>query len=214
MDEVEAALIERLDDVVVGNPREASVRMGPLATAQQLEEACAGVARLSEVAELVHGTGGRIDGVGNPPGKGYFFAPTLLRAHDAHGADAVHVHEVFGPVATLLPYDGSATEAAALVALGQGCLVTSLYTDDRGFLGAYLSRGGETSGRLYVGSEKVAGQLPGSGVAMPQLLHGGPGRAGGGEELGGLRGLALYLQRVAVTGDRGQIERVTGSRAV
>ena len=95
---------------------------------------------------------------------------------------------------------------------GLGSLVTSLYTDDRKFLESYLRHGGATSGRLYVGSEKVASQLPGSGVAMPQLMHGGPGRAGGGEELGGERGLALYLQRLALTGDRGLVERVSGSR--
>jgi oxepin-CoA hydrolase/3-oxo-5,6-dehydrosuberyl-CoA semialdehyde dehydrogenase len=125
----------------------------------------------------------------------------------------VHEHEVFGPVATLLPYDGAAGRAASLVALAQGSLVTSLYSDDRAFVADYLAHGGSTSGRLYIGSEKAAGQLPGSGVVLPHMLHGGPGRAGGGEELGGLRGLGLYLQRVALTGDRALIETVSGQRS-
>jgi len=213
MDEVQQALIERLAEVVVGNPADAAVRMGPLATAQQLDEAISGVTKLSEQVRVVSGGAQRIDGVSNPAGKGFFFAPTLLRAEDARQAAVVHEHEVFAPVATLLPYDGSAADAASVVTLARGSLVTSLYTDERGFLEDYLVHGGSTSGRLYVGSEKVAGQLPGSGVAMPQLLHGGPGRAGGGEELGGARGLSLYLQRVALTGDRGLVERVSGSRS-
>ncbi len=210
---VEAALSERLGAVVVGHPEAPAVTMGPLATAAQLDEAIAGVRRLRESAKVVLGCGERLDGAGNPPGKGFFFGPVLLRADDPHGADAVHAHEVFGPVATLLPYDGSAADAAALVALARGSLVTSIYTDNREFLATYVDHGGSTSGRLYVGSEKVAGQLPGSGVALPQLLHGGPGRAGGGAELGGLRGLELYLQRVAIAGDRGLIERLAGTRS-
>ena len=212
MEEVQSALVERLSGVVLGNPRDSAVTMGPLATAQQLEDAVAGVAKLRQDGRLVLGDGARTDGRGNPPGKGFFFAPTLLRADDAQAAATVHSHEVFGPVATLLAYDGDPARAAELVARGGGSLVTSLYSDDRAFIQRYIGHGGSTSGRLYVGSEKVAGQLPGSGVAMPQLLHGGPGRAGGGAELGGARGLELYLQRVAVSGDRALLERLLGTR--
>ena len=210
IDEVQGALVERLGEVVTGDPRDASVTMGPLATAQQLQDAVEGVATLQQDAKLVLGKGKRVEGVGAQPGKGYFFAPTLLRADDASAAGQVHEHEVFGPVSTLLPFDGSAGEAARAVALGNGSLVTSIYSNDQAFLAGYLARGGSTSGRLYIGSEKVAAQLPGSGVAMPGMLHGGPGRAGGGAELGGLAGLQLYLQRVAVTGDRALIDRLGG----
>jgi oxepin-CoA hydrolase/3-oxo-5,6-dehydrosuberyl-CoA semialdehyde dehydrogenase len=213
IDDVQSVLSERLNEIVVGHPRDGSVTMGPLATARQLDEAVGGVGRLRESADLVLGSGQRIDGTANPAGKGFFFGPTLLRAGDAHGARVIHEHEVFGPVATLLPYDGSPAEAAALVALSAGSLVTSLYSDDRGFVADYLAHGASSCGRLYLGSAKVADQLPGSGVALPQVLHGGPGRAGGGEELGGLRGLGLYLQRVALTGDRALIERVSGARS-
>ena len=211
LDAVQEALVERLGQVVVGNPADGSVNMGPLATARQLKDTIEGVAKLGGEAQCVLGDGRRVDGVGNPAGKGYFFAPTLLRATDPDTAKVLHECEVFGPVATLMPYDGSAAHAASLVGKGGGSLVTSLYSDDREFVSDYLARGGTTSGRLYLGSEKVAGQLPGSGVAMPQLLHGGPGRAGGGMELGGERGVGLYLQRVAVTGDRGMIERIAES---
>jgi oxepin-CoA hydrolase/3-oxo-5,6-dehydrosuberyl-CoA semialdehyde dehydrogenase len=210
LEEIQEALSERLRGVVTGNPEDATVTMGPLATAQQLEDAVAGVRLLARQARTVLGSGQRVDGVGNPAGRGHFFGPTLLRADDARAADAVHQHEVFGPVATLMGYDGAAPDAASLVALGGGSLVTSLYSDDRDFIAAYLAEGASTSGRLYLGSEKVAAQLPGSGVVMPQLVHGGPGRAGGGQELGDWRGLALYLQRVALSGDRAMIERLTG----
>ena len=212
LETVREQLVERLGAVVVGNPRDDSVAMGPLATADQLRGAVAGVAELRRVAGLVHGTGERIDGVGNPAGKGFFFAPTLLCAEDGAQPSRIDELEVFAPVATLLSYDGSPRVAAAAVARGGGSLVTSVYSNDLDFLRAFLAEGGTASGRLYIGSEKVAGQLPGSGVVMPQLLHGGPGRAGGGAELGGLRGLAPYLQRIAVSGDRTLVERLGGVR--
>jgi oxepin-CoA hydrolase/3-oxo-5,6-dehydrosuberyl-CoA semialdehyde dehydrogenase len=207
---VQDALIERLSKVVTGNPADESVRMGPLPTAGQLEDAVRGVAELARSARIVHGTGQRIDGAGSPEGKGYFFGPTLLRADDARQAGAVHEREVFGPVATLLPYEGTPEAAAEIVALGGGTLVTSVYSDDPAWLGTFLANGGTYTGRIYVGSEASAPEAPGSGAALPQALHGGPGRAGGGEELGGLVGVKLYLQRVAVQGSRGLVDGVVG----
>ena len=206
---VEEALAERLAEVVTGNPAEASVTMGPLATAQQLRDAVAGVAELRRAARLVHGTGERSDGAGSPPGTGFFFPPTLLRAEDGGGASAVHEREVFGPVATVVPYDGAAASAAGVVALGGGTLVTSVYGDDPEWLGSFVEAVGGYTGRVYVGSEAAAGEAPGSGIALPQSLHGGPGRAGGGEELGGLVGVKLYLQRVAVQGARPLVEELS-----
>jgi oxepin-CoA hydrolase/3-oxo-5,6-dehydrosuberyl-CoA semialdehyde dehydrogenase len=212
IDAVQEALCEALSDVVTGNPEDGSVTMGPLATAQQLQDAVAGVARLSSQARRVLGSGQRVDGVGNEAGSGFFLQPTLLRADEPESADLVHEHEVFAPVSTLMPYDGSARAAAELVGRGGGCLVTSVYGDDVEFLADFLIHGGSTSGRIYIGSEKVAGQLPGSGAALPQVLHGGPGRAGGGTELGGLRGMQLYMQRVALTGDKALVQRLAGLR--
>ncbi len=203
------ALAADLAAVVTGNPADPAVSMGPLATAQQLRDAENGVAELGATSRAVTG-GGRADGAGAPAGKGYFFAPTLLEATDARRAGAVHHREVFGPVATLLEYDGSAADAAAIVAMGGGMLVTSAYSDDSAWLGEFLAQGGASSGRFYLGSREAAAEAPGSGVALPQLLHGGPGRAGGGEELGGLRGLELYLQRVALQGSRPLLESLAG----
>jgi 3,4-dehydroadipyl-CoA semialdehyde dehydrogenase len=210
-DAVAEALAARLAGVVTGNPAEGSVTMGPLSTARQLADAESGVAELLDGARLVHGSGRREDGAGAAAGKGYFFPPALLRADDPRAAAAVHRREVFGPVATLLPYDGSAVEAAEIVALGGGTLVTSVYSDDGDWIGDYLRHGASSTGRIYLGSESSSTAAPGSGVALPQTLHGGPGRAGGGEELGGLAGLRLYMQRVALQGSREMVEALAGA---
>ncbi|HEX4961697.1 MAG TPA: 3,4-dehydroadipyl-CoA semialdehyde dehydrogenase [Thermoanaerobaculia bacterium] len=207
---VQEALIGKLSTVVVGNPADPSVRMGPVATAQQLEDTLSGIGELAKAAKIVHGTGERTDGVGAPAGKGFFVQPTLLRSDDARSAGAVHSREVFAPVATLLPYDGTPADAAGIVALGGGTLVTSAYTDDAGWAGDFVARGGGGTGRIYIGSEGSAGDAPGSGAALPQTLHGGPGRAGGGEELGGLVGVKLYLQRVAVQGSKSLVDGLVG----
>ena len=114
------------------------------------------VRRLQANARLIAGNGKRAEGVGSPSGRGYFLAPTLLRASDAGAAPVVHEHEVFAPVATLLPYDGSPGEAARLVALGGGMLVTSVYSDDADWLAQFVARGAATSGRLYIGSRESA----------------------------------------------------------
>ncbi|MFY9824769.1 MAG: 3,4-dehydroadipyl-CoA semialdehyde dehydrogenase [Thermoanaerobaculia bacterium] len=210
MGSIQDALIAKLSEVVVGNPADPSVKMGPVATAQQLKDALAGIAELARSARIVHGTGQRASGVGAPAGKGYFVQPTLLRADDARDAGSVHSREVFAPVATLLPYDGRAADAAAIVALGGGTLVTSAYTDDAAWAGDFVARGGGGTGRIYLGSEGSAADAPGSGAALPQTLHGGPGRAGGGEELGGLVGVKLYLQRVAVQGTKALVDGLVG----
>jgi len=212
---IQGALAAKLGAVVTGNPAQEGVTMGPLATAQQLRDAEQGVAQLAalETVRVIQGSGRRVDGAGSPAGKGFFFAPTLLQADDARSAGAVHEREVFGPVATLLPYDGSASDAAAIVDLGGGTLVTSVYSDDTVWVGDFLAHGGGATGRLYVGSEGSAAEAPGSGAALPQALHGGPGRAGGGEELGGVVGLKLYLQRVAVEGSKTLVDSVVGTES-
>src|SRR6185312_12504389 len=206
MDAVQGALIAKLSEVVVGNPADPTVKMGPVATAQQLKDTLSGIGELARSARLVHGTGQRVNGTGAPAGKGYFVRPTLLRADDARAAGAVHSREVFAPVATLLPYDGTATDATAIVALGGGTLVTSAYTDDAAWAGDFVARGGGGTGRIYLGSEGSVAHAPGYGAALPQPLHGGPGRAGGGEELGGMVGVKLYLQRVAVQGTKALVD--------
>jgi oxepin-CoA hydrolase/3-oxo-5,6-dehydrosuberyl-CoA semialdehyde dehydrogenase len=205
-DALQEALIEKLAAIRVGNPADEGVDMGPLATAQQLQDAHRGLALLGEDgAKLVYGT------TANPVGNaGFFLGPCLLR-HDApERARAVHAHEVFGPVSTLLPWDAAAgaPAVAALVARGEGTLVCSVYSDDKDFVGGFLLASATWTGRVLVGSAKIADQATTPGMVLPSCIHGGPGRAGGGEELGGERGLRFYMQRTAVQGDRALLDRV------
>jgi oxepin-CoA hydrolase/3-oxo-5,6-dehydrosuberyl-CoA semialdehyde dehydrogenase len=208
LDAVKEDLVDRLSSVKVGDPSREEVGMGPVATARQLADVRAGIARFRAESETLFGGDGSVEPFGVPAGKGYFVSPVLLQAKD--GARAVHEHEVFGPVSTLLPYSGDAGEAIALVARAEGGLVSSVYSDDRKFLGEMALGLAPYHGRLFLGSSKLGGHAVGPGTVLPQLVHGGPGRAGGGEELGGARGLAFYLQRTALAGDRPILEAMFG----
>jgi oxepin-CoA hydrolase/3-oxo-5,6-dehydrosuberyl-CoA semialdehyde dehydrogenase len=193
------ALKERLDEIIVGNPAEANVRMGPLVNASQLDDVNAGVAALQTQATKVTGNLHPEGLVGVENGKGYFLTPHVFRVDDVASAPLVHEREVFGPVVSVLPYDDIAT-LIDVCAAGGGSLVSSVYSDDRIFSRDLLIGLAPFNGRLTHGSSKVAGISPGPGTVMPMLVHGGPGRAGGGEELGGVRGLSFYMQRTAVQG--------------
>ncbi len=206
---VQEALIDRLSAVRVGDPARAEVTMGPLSTRDQQRDIRAGIARLAAESETVFGGDGTVKALA-PEGKGFFVGPVLLVARDAAAARVMHTDEVFGPVATLAP---SASMAAQLVRRGGGGLVCSAYSDDRDFLRALVLSIAPYHGRIYLGSEKVAGQTFGPGTVLPQLVHGGPGHAGGGEELGGLRGMQLYSQRVAVQGDRAILDAIAPAAA-
>jgi oxepin-CoA hydrolase/3-oxo-5,6-dehydrosuberyl-CoA semialdehyde dehydrogenase len=205
-------LRERLAAVKVGDPSREDVGMGPVATAQQLHDVREGIGRLAAGARTVCGGAQPVEALGVPAGKGYFVSPTLLVATETRRDDAAHQHEVFGPVATVMPYAGTAHEAAAHVAWGGGGLVSSVYSDDKDFVRELVVRAAPFNGRIVIGTSKTASQAVPPGTVLPQLLHGGPGRAGGGEELGGRRGLALYMQRVAVQGDRALVEAIAGKR--
>lgn len=202
-DQVQEALAEELGRVKVGDPTDESSRIGPVATAQQRDDVRAGIDKLvSSGANIVYQSEA-------PEGPGFYIPITLLRVDDSRAATAVHEHEVFGPVSTLLPYE-SVAEAIELVALGEGALVTSVYGDDKKELAELVLGVAPYSGRVLMSSKKVAEQATGPGVVLPSCVHGGPGRAGGGEELGGLRGLDFYLQRTAVQGDRALLDRFFG----
>ncbi len=203
------ALKERLAGIVVGDPSRDDVRMGPVATAQQARDVRAGIARLAAATREAFGGSGEVSPLGVPAGKGFFVGPVLRTTDDARGCEPMHAHEVFGPVSTVGAYDGDAHTAAAIVALGQGGLVASCYSDDRDWLGRFVTEAGGWNGRIYIGSEKIAAMSAGPGTALPQLQHGGPGRAGDGAELGGARGLALYMQRVALQGDASLLKALT-----
>jgi 3,4-dehydroadipyl-CoA semialdehyde dehydrogenase len=199
--DVTAALRDRLAGIVVGDPSRDDVRMGPVATAAQARDVKEGIARLAAATDAVFGGTGEVTPLGIPAGKGFFVGPVLRSTPSAATCAPLHAHEVFGPVSTVGGYGGGAEEAADLVALGGGGLVASVYSDDRDWLASHVPAAAAWNGRLYLGSSKMAAQSPGPGTALPQLLHGGPGRAGGGEELGGIRGVQLYMQRTALQGD-------------
>jgi oxepin-CoA hydrolase/3-oxo-5,6-dehydrosuberyl-CoA semialdehyde dehydrogenase len=133
----------------------------------------------------------------------------LLEVEPGAEAPSVHGREVFGPVATVVPY-ADAVEAVALVARGQGGLVSSVYSEDPAFISEVVLGAAPHLGRVYLGSARIADHSAGPGAVHPLLVHGGPGRAGGGEELGGLRGLSFYLQRVALQGSRPLIDKLVG----
>jgi oxepin-CoA hydrolase/3-oxo-5,6-dehydrosuberyl-CoA semialdehyde dehydrogenase len=204
-------LRERLAGIKVGDPLREEVTMGPVATAQQIRDLREGVKKLETCAKIVFGSNTEVSPIGVPQGKGFFTTPILLHGASPAAGDAAHMHEVFGPVATVMPYD-DVKGAASLVTAGGGGLVTSIYADDKDFIRAAVLALAPFHGRLTIGSAKVSGQSLPPGMALPQLLHGGPGRAGGGEELGGRRGMALYMQRTALQGDRALIEAIVSKK--
>lgn len=195
-DHVAQAIAARLARTTVGNPRNESVRMGSLVSRAQLTAVLDGLAQLKAQAGVLHdGTQhGLIDA---DPAVACCVGPTLLGMRDADDADRIHDTEVFGPVATLLPYR-DLPHALALVRRGQGSLVASIYGSDTAGLADAALELGDSHGRVHVISPDVAQLHTGHGNVMPQSLHGGPGRAGGGEELGGLRALGFYHRRNAV----------------
>jgi len=198
-DAIAEALFARLKNIKVGDPRNEDTRMGPLVTRAQQAAALEGIRRLATEAEFVIGgpEPPALDGIDTS--RAAFVAPTLLKLKDAKSADAVHEVEVFGPAATIVPYRNEA-DACALVARGGGSLVASVYGEDQAFLARMVGGIGASHGRVLAVDPAVASAHTGHGIVMPQCNHGGPGRAGAGEELGGLYGLRFYHQRLAVQG--------------
>ena len=193
------AISARLAKTTVGNPRNESVRMGALVSRTQLNAVREGLAYLQAQAETLH-DGTRHALVDADPAVACCVGPTLLGTRNAAGSDAsdrIHDTEVFGPVATLVPYRDNA-HARQLIARGQGSLVASLYGSDAKALAEAAIELAPLHGRVHVISPDVAMLHTGHGNVMPQSLHGGPGRAGGGEELGGLRALNFYHRRAAI----------------
>ena len=198
-------LAEGLKSVRVGNPALEETRMGPLATSAQLADVREGVAKLGAEGNPAFGSAAPLQG------KGFFISPVLMEFAKDTLAASVHAREVFGPVASLLPYSGKGADAAAIVARGNGSLVSSVYSEDAAFLEEIVAGIAPYHGRVFLGHPKIE-MSPGPGTVLPQLVHGGPGRAGGGEELGGLRGLAFYMQRVALEGSRPTIQKLIGAQ--
>jgi 3,4-dehydroadipyl-CoA semialdehyde dehydrogenase len=195
-EEAAQAISARLAKTVVGNPRNGAVRMGSLVSREQFVSVREGLAELKAHTQVLH-DGAAHAIVDADPQIACCIGPTLLGARDPDRSSQVHDIEVFGPVATLMPYRDT-EHAVALVRRGQGSLVASLYGSDADILAATALELADSHGRVHVISPDVAESQTGHGNVMPQSLHGGPGRAGGGEELGGLRALNFYHRRTAV----------------
>ena len=209
LDAVATRLRARLSKVVTGDPSRDDVRMGALASHAQLADVSERVALLLKSTEQVYGASDGFAPVGDAVADGAFFAPTLLLCRQPLQHDAVHDIEAFGPVSTLMAYD-DIDEAIALAARGRGSLVGTLVTRDAKTAARVIPRVAALHGRLLVLEREAAVESTGHGSPLPQLKHGGPGRAGGGEELGGIRAVKHYLQRTALQGSPSMIAAITG----
>ncbi|HEY5712224.1 MAG TPA: phenylacetic acid degradation bifunctional protein PaaZ [Allosphingosinicella sp.] len=205
LDAVQSALSERLARVKIGDPREEGVQMGALASQSQLRSVREAVAELSKSARIVSG-----DPDASPvPGNGAFISPILLRSDDPWGSAAVHDVEAFGPVSTLMPYR-DLDDAIALANRGMGSLALSLFTFDPGVAEDFVLGAGAYHGRMVILERTSAKESTGHGSPLPVLVHGGPGRAGGGEEMGGVRGVKHYMQRSALQGSPNVLSAIVG----
>ena len=210
VDAVASLLRERLVRIKAGDPAIEGVKMGALASKEQQSDVAARVALLGQGCEILLS---ERDGFFTPQGEGVsegaFFAPTLMLCRDAMTNEAVHSVEAFGPVSTLMTY-GEFDEALALAAKGRGSLVGSIITKTPALAAKAVYEAASWHGRLHVLDRESAKESTGHGSPMPQLKHGGPGRAGGGEELGGIRAVKQYLQRCAVQGSPTMVTAITG----
>ena len=199
----------RLAKVVVGDPGVEGVRMGALASMDQQRDVGERVAILSKGNEVLFGAADGFAPVGEGVANGAFFSPTLLLCRDGMGNDAVHDVEAFGPVSTMMGY-ADLDQALALAARGKGSLVSTLCTRDPMVAAKAVPTMAASHGRVLVLDREAAVDSTGHGSPLPQLKHGGPGRAGGGEELGGIRAVRHFLQRAALQGSPTMLAAVTG----
>jgi oxepin-CoA hydrolase/3-oxo-5,6-dehydrosuberyl-CoA semialdehyde dehydrogenase len=206
--EVTDAVREALAGVVVGNPAEEGVRMGALASRDQLAEVRRSVGELLPAGRLVFGDPDRVEVVGADPERGAFMSPLLLRCDDATRAEP-HEVEAFGPVSTVIGYRDAA-DVVRLAARGRGSLAGSVVTADPGFAREVVTGLAPWHGRILVLDQDDAPESTGHGSPLPVLVHGGPGRAGGGEEMGGIRGVLHHMQRTAVQASPRMLAAVTG----
>jgi oxepin-CoA hydrolase/3-oxo-5,6-dehydrosuberyl-CoA semialdehyde dehydrogenase len=208
IDDVSAALKKRLAGVKIGDPSIEGVRMGPLAGRGQLREVSTNTEKLRGATELLYGGPGTLDVVGADPERGAFFPATLLYSAQPFERTQPHDIEAFGPVNTLMPYE-SVEGATELARLGKGSLVGSLFTARDDVAREVALGTAAYHGRLMLVNRHSAKESTGHGSPLPHLVHGGPGRAGGGEEMGGVRGVLHYMQRTAIQGSPQTVAAVT-----
>ncbi|MEO0789077.1 MAG: phenylacetic acid degradation bifunctional protein PaaZ [Bacteroidota bacterium] len=209
VEDVQIHLGKALDKVTIGDPRLKEVRMGALVSKDQVEEVHKSIADISQTAEIVYGDLQAVELIGASAEVGAFMRPILLREDDPFNNQAVHDREAFGPVSTILPYK-DLDEAITLAQMGKGSLVSSIVTNDDRIARDYVVEAASHHGRILVLNRESAKESTGHGSPLPTLVHGGPGRAGGGEEMGGMRGIKHYLQRTAVQGSPTTLTEITG----
>lgn len=208
-DAVVSALSARLADTPLGDPTDENVRMGPLVSLEQRQEVRECISELSAEAQIVFGDPDTPSLESGDADKGAFVNPVLLYCDQPEGKSAIHTVEAFGPVSTIIPYE-STDDAVELAALGGGSLVASVFTNSDDFAHDLVEGLAPWHGRIMLGNRVSAKSSTGHGSPLPMLVHGGPGRAGGGEELGGIRAAKHYMQRSAIQGAPGLLKAVTG----
>ena len=209
VEEVQVSLAKALDKVTIGDPRLKEVRMGSLISKQQVEAVRSSVEDLSKEATMVYGSLDKIETIGADYKKGAFISPILFRADNPLENSVIHEREAFGPVSTIMPYK-NLEEAITLAQMGKGSLVSSIATNDDNIAKEYVINAASHHGRILVLNRENAKESTGHGSPLPSLVHGGPGRAGGGEEMGGVRGIKHYLQRTAIQGSPTTLTEITG----
>ena len=208
IEDVQKGISERLSSTIIGDPSAEGVRMGALATKIQVARVRASVEKLMASQEIVYGDLDRFDVVGADKNSGAFFPPILFLNSDPFNKTACHEIEAFGPVSTLMPYK-NLDDAIAIANMGKGSLVSSIVTPNNKEAVDYVLGAASMHGRILVLNDACAKESTGHGSPMPLLTHGGPGRAGGGEEMGGKRGVLHYLQRTAIQGHPTTISEIT-----
>ena len=208
IEDVQKSLIKKLENTVIGDPENKSVRMGALASKIQVERVKENVKLLMNSQEKVYGDYEDFKVVDASIENGAFFSPILFRNNEPFLRDDVHKIEAFGPVSTLIPYKNM-DEAIELVEMGKGSLVTSFVSNNDNLSRNFVVQAAHVNGRILVLNSRCSKESTGHGSPMPLLTHGGPGRAGGGEEMGGIRGIKHYLQRTAIQGHPETITRIT-----
>tara|TARA_R110002096_G_scaffold365789_5_gene559164 strand:+ start:28383 stop:30872 length:2490 start_codon:yes stop_codon:yes gene_type:complete len=209
LEDVQIALGQELARTNIGNPELKETRMGALVSMDQVKEVRERVAELSKTASIVYGDLDKVEVHGADAKKGAFLSPILLLEKDPFKNLGVHEIEAFGPVSTLMPYN-DLSEAIELAQMGKGSLCASIVTNDDKIATEFSVEAASHHGRILVLNRESATNSTGHGSPLPTLVHGGPGRAGGGEEMGGMRGVKHYLQRCAIQGSPTTITEITG----
>ena len=208
LEDVQKAIASELNKTIIGNPLNEKVRMGSLAGLEQRQEVLSQVQKLLASSQIIYGSLDSVTVLDADAGEGAFLSPLLLLNEHPFSAEEPHNIEAFGPVSTIMPYKNM-DDAIALSKKGKGSLCSSIVTADATIAKQYVIGAATHHGRILVLNNECAKESTGHGSPLPLLVHGGPGRAGGGEEMGGLRGVVHYLQRTAIQGSPSMITAIS-----